>query len=177
MLDKGLLTEFSIFSDVPQDKLSAIAQTGDLVEFKPQEVIFHQDEAAGNLYGVLDGEVELILIFKGEVFKTDIQYEESVHTQVEVQERPIVIDTVGPGEVFGWSSLVNPRRLTATAKCSKPTQVFSIPAADFKSMLDQDPELGYVIMERLAGIISLRLQNRTDRLIESWGEAFEVDKI
>ena len=70
MLDKGRLTEFSIFSDVPQDKLSAIAQTGDLVEFKPQEVIFHQDEAAGNLYGVLDGEVELILIFKGEVFKS-----------------------------------------------------------------------------------------------------------
>lgn len=177
MLDKGLLSRFSVFSDIPEDKLSAIAQMGELMEFKPQEVIFHQEEIAKDLYGVLDGEVELSLIFKGEVFKTDIQYEESVNTRVEVLERPIVIDTVGPGEIFGWSSLVNPKRLTATAKCSKLTQVFSLSAADLKSTLDKDPALGYVIMERLAEIISSRLQSRTDKLIEAWGEAFEVDKI
>ena len=177
MLDKGLLTGFSVFSDIPGDKLSAIAQMGERIEFKPQEVIFQQEDTAKNLYGVLDGEVELSLIFKGEVFKTDIQYEDSVHTRVEVLERPIIIDTVGPGEIFGWSSLVNPKRLTATAKCSKLTQVFSLPAADLKSTLDKDPGLGYVIMERLAEIISSRLQSRTDKLIEAWGEAFEVDKI
>jgi CRP-like cAMP-binding protein len=177
MLDKGLLDGFSIFSEVPQDKLSGIAEKCDLLEFKSDEVIFQQGETAKNLYGVLDGEVELSLVFQDRVLKTDIDYEESITARFEVMEKPIVVDTLGPGEVFGWSALVSPRQLTATARCSKHTRVFTLSADDLKAMNDQDPSVGYLIMEKLAEVIAQRLQARTDKLIETWGEAFEVDKV
>ncbi len=177
MLEKGLLAGFSIFSEVPQDKLAAIAEKCELPEFNSDEVIFQQGETAKNLYGILDGEVELILVFEDRVLKADIDYERYLQARFEILEKPIVVDTLGPGEVFGWSALVNPRQLTATAKCSKPTRVFSLPADDLKAMNDQDPALGYAIMEQLAMVIAQRLQKRTDTLIEAWGEAFDVDKV
>ncbi|MDM8548815.1 cyclic nucleotide-binding domain-containing protein [Desulfobacterales bacterium HSG2] len=177
MADKDMLSKFSFFSDVPQNKLSAIAEKCDLLEFKADDVVFKSDETAANVYGILDGEVELALVFKDKVLRTDIEYEESIRAWFETMEKPIVIGMVGPGEIFGWSSLVNPGRWTATARCSEPVRAFSLPAADFKSMMDQDPSLGYLIMGRLSEIISQRLQDRTKNLIEAWGQAFDTGKI
>ena len=177
MLEKGLLAGFSIFSEVPQDKLSKIAEKCELLEFHAGEVIFQQGETARNLYGILDGEVELILVFEDRVLKADIEYERSLQARFEILERPIVVDTLDPGDVFGWSALVNPRQLTATAKCSRPSRVLSLPADDLKAMNDQDPTLGYAIIGKLAVVIAQRLQSRTDKLIEAWGEAFDVEKV
>jgi len=177
MLDKDVLTEFPIFSDVPETSLERIAQIGNIVEFKPQDVVFRQNDLAKSLYGVLDGGVELSLIFKDKVLKTNIQYEESILARTEDLEKPIIVDTVGPGEIFGWSALIAPGRLTATARCSEATRVISIPAVDLKAMLGRDHSLGYLIMQKLAEIISKRLQNRTEKLIEAWGEAFGLSKI
>jgi CRP-like cAMP-binding protein len=177
MLDKGLLKSFLIFSAVPRDKLEAMEQLGDLLEFDAQEIIGRENEPAINLYGVVDGEVELSFMFKDKILKREIRWEESISTRVETLEKPIVIDTVGPGEIFGWSSLVSPERLTATIRCSKPTRVFSLLASELKAMFDQDATLGYLFMERLAEIISLRLKHRTDKLIDTWGETFEGTRL
>ncbi len=177
MQDKVILSAFEIFSHVFQDRLGEIAQECDVLEFKSYDIIFNIDEPAKNFYGVLDGEVELSLVLKDRIVKLDIEYEESILKQVEILERPIVIDMIGPGEVFGWSSLISPGRWTSTARCSMPTRVFSFSAVNLKAIFDKSPEKGYFFMEKLCEIISNRLTNRTDSLIESWGQAFDVDKI
>ncbi len=176
-MDKKQLTEFSIFSGMPQDKLTSIAEVSEIYEFKADEVIFSQDDTADNLYGVLHGEVELSLVFKEKILKTDIKYEEAIITRYEILEKPIVVDTIDPGEVFGWSSLIGTGKLTSTAKSSQLTRAFSIPATALKAILDQDSALGYIFMERLAEVIGQRLRSRTEKLIEAWGEAFEIDKV
>ena len=177
MLDKNLIAELNIFSDITQEKLEALIQGWDLLEFQTNDIIFHQDDTAKNLYGMLVGEVELSIVIKDKVSKADVEYEEAIHTRIEIIEKPIVVDTVGRGEVFGWSSLVSPGRWTATARCSMTSKILSISAADLKDMFDKDPELGYVMMTRLNEIISSRLQKRTDKLVETWVEAFDVDRI
>ena len=177
MLNQDMLSRFSFFSHVAQDKLEEIAQWGDILEFKPDEVIFHQDEEAENLYGLLDGEVELIIVFEEKKLKTNIKYEKSVQTREKTVERPIVFRTISPGEVFAWSSLVEPRILTATARCTKKSRIFSLPAARLVAMFEKDTALGYLFMTRLTEIISQRLKTRTRMLIEAWGEAFEIDRM
>lgn len=52
-----------------------------------------------------------------------------------------------------------------------------LPAADLRMMFEADNALGYVIMKKLSDIISKRLQKRTEKLIETWVEAFDVDEI
>jgi CRP-like cAMP-binding protein len=76
MLDKNLLAKFKFFADVSDDKLSAIAQLGNLLDFKAGEIIFRFGDSSDNLYGVVNGEVELILVYRDKLLKADITYGE-----------------------------------------------------------------------------------------------------
>ena len=177
MLDENVIAKLTIFSGINQEKLEPIIPRWDLLEFQTNEIIFHQGDIAKNLYGVLDGEVELSIIVTDKIYKAEVEYEETVRNRLEIIEKPIVVDTVGSREVFGWSSLVSPGRWTATARCSSASKILSISAVDLNDMFDKDPELGYVLMRRLNEIISSRLQKRTDKLVETWVEAFDIDRV
>jgi CRP-like cAMP-binding protein len=176
-MDINKLSMFEIFSDVSQDTLSAIAGICNILECEENEIIFHQDDPAKEFFGVLEGEVELNLIYREKVMtKQIIDYEEAIVSKYEIQERPIVADIIGSGEVFGWSSFFD-SGWTATAKCSRKTKLLFLKVSELKAMFEKDNELGYLFMTRLAGLISKRLHHRTDKLIEVWGEAFEIDNI
>lgn len=177
MVEKELFSDFSIFAGVSQDHLAEIAQISELLEFDSGETIFTGGEEASKVYGVINGEVELSLVVKDKILKTDIQFEEYSRTQIETIERDIVVDSVGSGEIFGWSALTSSGRFTSTAKCAGPTKVFCLPADTLRSFFAENPQVGYPFMEQLAEIISNRLVNRTDKLIEGWSEAFNVDRV
>ena len=177
MPQKNLLAGFSFFSDVEAGTLETIAQKGEILEFKAQDIIFKVDEPASHLYGLLEGEVDLILIFKDKVLKTDIEYEEAIQATMVDEEKEIIVDTVAAGQVFGWASIVGPSKRTVNAECSQACRVVAIPADDLKAMFDKDHTLGYTIMNRLCDIIAKRLRNRTAKLIEAWGEAFDIGSI
>ena len=118
--------------------------------------------------------VELSLVVSDRILKTDIQYEESIQTHINTIEKDITVDLIEPGEIFGWSALIKPGLFTTTARCSKAARIISLPADKLKAIFDKNPRVGYGFTERLAEIISQRLRNRTDKLIESWNQAFDV---
>lgn len=175
MLDKNLLAKFKFFSDVSDDKLSAIAQLGNLLNFKTGEIIFRFGDSSDNLYGVVNGEVELLLVYKDKLLEADITYEEQNQSRIEIIEKPIRVALVDPGKIFGWSSLVRSRKRTVTAKCRETSQVISLAGNALESLFEKDAELGYLLMSRLNDIISERLRDRTEQLLEAWVEAFDVD--
>jgi len=174
MLDKNLLSKFIFFSGIAGDKLAAIARRGDLLDFKAGDTIFQIGDSSDNLYGVVSGEVELNLVYKDKVLQADITYEEQNQSRIEILEKPIQVAVVDPGKIFGWSALTSSRRRTITAKCLENSQVLSLPGDELKALFEKDTELGYILMSRLSDIISNRLQERTDKLIEAWVEAFDV---
>ncbi len=177
MLDKNLLSKFRFFSDIADDSLSAIAQQGELLDFKAGDIIFQIGDSSGYLYGVVKGEVELSLVYEDKVLKTDIKYEEENQSRFEVLEKSIKVAVVDPGKIFGWSALVSNRERTLTAKCLDASQVIALPGDALKTLFEKDPALGYILMTRLSDIISGRLQDRTDKLIEAWVEAFDTDSL
>jgi len=177
MPEENLLTRFPFFSDVDPDTLDAIAVKGEILEFKAKDVIFRVDEPAAHLYGLLEGEIDLILVFKDRVLKTDIEYEEAIQASMVDEEKEIIVDHVAAGQVFGWASVVGPPKRTVNAACSKNSRVIAMPAGELKAMFEKDHTLGYIIMKRLSDIIARRLRHRTDKLIETWGEAFDIGTI
>jgi len=177
MIEKDLFKYVSIFSDIPQEHLSEISQWSKVLEFDSDETIFQNGEIAFDLYGVVDGEVELSLVVKDKILKTDIHYEESIQTHIETIEKDIIVDSIASGEILGWSALIEPGQYTTTAKCSKSTRIISLPADKLKAIFVKNPQIGYVFMGRLSEIISQRLRHRTDKLIESWSQAFDVDRV
>ncbi|CAB1065799.1 hypothetical protein D1BOALGB6SA_10598 [Olavius sp. associated proteobacterium Delta 1] len=177
MTENNPLTDFKFFNEVKPDTLDSIAQMGEIIEYAAGDAIFRFDEPAIHLYGVIDGEVDLSVVFKDKVLKTEIEYEEAIQASMVEEEKSIVVDCVLPGQVFGWASLVGAGRRTVTAHCAQASRVMVLPAADLRMMFEADNALGYVIMKKLSDIISKRLQKRTEKLIETWVEAFDVDEI
>ncbi len=177
MLTISQLVAFPIFDGIPRDILDHIGQAAQPLDYEENAVIFHEGQEASHLYGVMRGEVELSILFRDRIMRADVQYEDYVRKHVEIVEKEIVIENLGPGDVFSWSALSAPHRLTSTATSCQPTQVFALEASRLKAVLAQSPEVGYLFMQRVSEIIARRLRNRTDKLLESWYEAFEVENV
>lgn len=173
--DTQLLSNFPVFSDASPDDLAQIAGVGEIQNWKANDQIFRMDDAAEYLYGVLDGEVILTLTFRDKKLSANIEYEEALVTRTEETEKEIGIDTIGPGEVFGWSAFVREGQWTSSAFSMSDTRLLVIPAKPLKEMFENRPVLGYRLLGKLYEIVSLRLKNRTAKLIEAWGEAFDVN--
>ena len=171
------LAIFPIFADMDPARLEQIAAAGHILPMTPSEILFRMSEPAHFLYGVMEGEVSLALTLVEKKVKTEITYEEAIHSKTEVREREIEVDTVGAGELFGWSAMINQGRWTSTARCLRTGRFFSLPTDVLKTHCEADTALGYRFMGRLNEIIATRLQHRTERLIEAWGEAFEVGRM
>ena len=177
MADDNILSAFKFFSGLTPKTLDAIAAKCKILKFERDQVIFHFEDRAEHLYGLVEGEVDLVLIFMDKILKTEIEYEKALHARMVDKEKQIIVDTVTPGKVFGWASLVGPAKRTVTAACTQSSRVFAVPAADLKAMMDADHSLGYLLMSKMCDIISKRLKNRTDRLVETWVEAFDIGEI
>ncbi len=177
MVDKDLLSTLDFFSGLSPEQTDTIAGIGEVREYRKDDIIFRSNDNATDLFGVLAGDVDLSIIFEDRVLRTNIEYEEAIQARYEILEKPIVVDQVGPGDMFGWSALASPRKRTATARCGGPVRTVAFPSAGLKGAFENDPLLGYRIMERVGQIISRRLRNRTEKLIESWGECFGIDQV
>jgi len=177
MTVKNPLARFKFFDEVRPDILDSIARMGEIIEYEAGNAIFRFDEPAIHLYGVIEGEVDLSVVFKDKVLRTEIEYEEAIQARMVEEEKSIIVDTVMPGQVFGWASLVGPGRRTVTAHCTEVSRLIALPAAELRMMFEENNALGYAIMKKMSHIISNRLKKRTEKLIETWVEAFDINQI
>lgn len=93
-----------------------------------------------------------------------------VALEVATAEKPhLTIQTVGPGEVLGWSWLVPPYLWRFDARALKPTQVLAIDGTEFRQTLANHPEQGYRFLVRLLPIIAQRLENTQIQLLDIHG--------
>ncbi len=175
MPEQNFIRNLFIFSSFPPEKQMEISNFSSIREFDVEDVIFEEGNTKNNIYGIIDGEVELRIKFRDKIFKTVSGFEEAIQTKIKTVEQDVVVEVIRSGEIFGWSSVLKQNVLTSTAKCFKPSRIVITPAEKLKTMLNNDPEMGYTFMEGLCEIVSHRLKNRTDRLIESWRKSFKTD--
>lgn len=171
------LAAFGFFSGISRERLAEIESFSVIQAYEEDEVVFMGNEPAKNLYGLVSGEITLSILFKEEIVTRDVKWEEYKQTQVEVFEKPVVVENVTAGEIFGWSALVEPARMTATARCAAAGEVLLIPADKLKAMFGRDPELGYLLSSRIGNIIARRLNSRTQKLVDAWCTLFETGRI
>jgi len=70
----------------------------------------------------------------------------------------LVIETIGPGEVVGWSWLIEPYRWTFDARAQDSLGAIAIDGACLRAKSLDDPAFGYALLQRVAGQILARLQ-------------------
>jgi CRP-like cAMP-binding protein len=66
----------------------------------------------------------------------------------------------------GWSSIVAPHIYVADAKALEDSAVIAISADEVEDILLREPAAGYEVMKKVAGVISTRLRDIKEELIE-----------
>jgi len=102
---------------------------------------------------------EFFLVFQGKIA-----------LEVGAADHPsITVETIGRGEILGWSWLVSPYRWRFDARATKPTQVVAIKAATARYALAAHPALGYQFLMKLLPVVAERLENTRVQLLDIHG--------
>jgi CRP-like cAMP-binding protein len=144
MVSTEILKSFSLFGGLSQIELAGIAKLCRQRAYDSGSVIFTIGGSATDVYLLETG-------------KVDIQIEFKIHDY----EVMTTVYTVGKGEIFGWSALVPPHRLTASARCEGKADVIMINGKELLEFLEKDKRIGYVVMKNLSAVISSRLASTT----------------
>lgn len=144
MVSPEILKRFGLFSGLNQIELTEIAKLCREKTYEDGSVIFTIGGLATDVYLLETGKVHIQIEFK-------IYDYETITT----------IYTVGEGEIFGWSALVPPHRLTASARCEGKTEVMMIDGKELIGFLEKNRNAGYLVMKNLSGLISSRLASTT----------------
>jgi CRP-like cAMP-binding protein len=69
-----------------------------------------------------------------------------------------MIETIPAGEPFGWSAVVGSRVYTMTARCLEATKVIAIDGEKLLLLFNDNPSIGFKVMEGLVEVINARLK-------------------
>lgn len=81
----------------------------------------------------------------------------------------VVVQTLGSGEVLGWSWLIPPYHWHFTATASTEVSAVEFDTTRLRALADSDPALGYPLSLGFFEIVVARLQNTRSRLLDLYG--------
>jgi len=137
-----LLRRSSLFAELAQNELEALARAAELREFARDEVIFAMFEPADGLYVVASGRVKVCIS--------------------SAEGKELIIATLGPGQFFGEMALLDDEPRSASVVAQLTTTTYRIRRPEFSRLLDASPSIGRKLLREL----SLRLR-RANAQVES----------
>ena len=78
----------------------------------------------------------------------------------------LIVETLGPGDVLGFSWLSPPHQWQFGAEVVEPTEAFELDGATVMALCDRHPELGYQLALRFLATAVQRLQATRIRLLD-----------
>lgn len=85
----------------------------------------------------------------------------------------VVVETIGPRAVLGWSWLFPPHRWQFGATVKEQTEAIELDGRAVLQLCDSQPDLGYDLCRRFMGVLLDRLQATRVRLLDLYGSPLE----
>jgi CRP-like cAMP-binding protein len=82
---------------------------------------------------------------------------------------PLLIETLGPGELVGWSWLFSPYKWMFDVEAIEPTHAIVIDTTCLRDKCETDPVFGYRLMRSFSTVLVGRLQATQLRLLDLYG--------
>jgi CRP/FNR family transcriptional regulator, cyclic AMP receptor protein len=133
-----IFLQLSLFQELSPAQLDVLRPLFTLRDYYADRVVFEQGEPADYLYLVVLGEV--VVNYKPE------------------DGQIITVARVRPGGIIGWSAAIGRRQYTSAAVCSQYTQLLSVSGKDLQGLCEQYPEIGGLLLQRLADVVAERIQ-------------------
>jgi CRP/FNR family cyclic AMP-dependent transcriptional regulator len=144
-----LLSGHAFFAGLDEATMRNLEGCAQNVHFRVGDYLFREGAAANQFFVVRRGRVALDVHAPGRgVF---------------------VLDTVEQGDVVGWSWLVAPYQWFFDARAVQDVSAVAIDATCLRAKCDEDPALGYALMQRVVHVMYQRLQAARVRLLDLYG--------
>lgn len=140
------LHKHPFLKNMDQDLVATLTSCASNVKLPGGKYLFHEGEDAKTFYLVRSGKVAL-------------EAGGSEQGQIRIQ-------TLGPGEVLGWSWLIAPYRWHFDAYAVEQVQAFAIDAACLRAKSETDWRLGYEMLRRFSEVLERRLEATRHQLID-----------
>ncbi|HVM57851.1 MAG TPA: cyclic nucleotide-binding domain-containing protein [Gaiellaceae bacterium] len=146
----ALIVESPVFKGLGQDELELVAGCASNTVFAAGERLFREGDPADTFFLIRHGLVAL---------------------DAYVPNRgQLTVETVGPGEIVGWSWLLPPYRWHFTGRAVELVRAVQFDGACLRKKCDEDPLLGYDLLTRFAQVLVSRLQATRLQLMDIYGD-------
>ncbi len=149
MTGAGPLDGFPVLGRLSPRQRAAVAGIAREVSYPPGAELFAEGGAAAHCWLIRDGHVALETPVPGRA--------------------PVVVQTLGPGDLVGWSWLIPPYEWHYTAAARGPVRAAQLDTARLRALADADPALGYPLTLGLLEAAAARLQSTRPRLLDLYG--------
>jgi CRP/FNR family cyclic AMP-dependent transcriptional regulator len=138
------LAQHPVFQGLAPAHIALIAGFSRVIQFNPGQRVFEHDTHAGHFFIVQQGKVNVEI--------------------PAIQGEPLVIQTLGPSALVGWSWMIPPFAWSFDARAAAPSSVVAVDGEKLREACEQDTKLGYELMKRFAALMAERL-NAARRIV------------
>ena len=124
--------------------LAALADCAMRTHFSAGDVIFREGDPANRFYLLIKGQVSL---------------------ETEHNENRVTVQTISGGDVLGWSWLFPPYYTHFDARAVEPTEAMFFYGTRLREMCEENHDLGYEMLTRIAKVVIDRLVAAQKRLV------------
>lgn len=139
------ITKHAFFHGMKPEQLAVLAEGAKATAFKAGDVLFREGEPANQFFLIQSGKIAL-------------ETHESADGTMPVQ-------TLGAGDVLGWSWLFPPFVWHFQARAIEPVNVIILSGAHLLATAERHHDFGYELMKRVAQVVIRRLQATRKQLL------------
>jgi len=140
-----------------RNQLTALTDCALPVNFRTGEIIFREGEKADRFYLIAKGTV---------ILESGVEH-----------GFPAVIDTIGAGDVLGWSWMLPPYQWHFTARAIEPTGAIFFVSGVLRDYCQHDHSLGFELHKRMSEVMMKRLQAARKKMLALHTHGEKLDRV
>lgn len=141
-----IIAEHPFFSGIDYGFTNLMVSCASNVRFKAGTYILKEGDSANTFYLVRDGWVAVEVVAP--------------------QRKPIIVSTLGVGEIVGWSWLLPPFQWKFHARAVDDVRAIALDGKCLRAKCDENHDLGYAVLMRFAQIMEQRLEATRLQLLD-----------
>ena len=141
-----VIPELAFFKDLDPEHLRLIFGCATKMNFKQGHFLLTQGNNADYFYIISSGRV---------------------HIEADAGDKgPVTIESLGSGDILGWSWLIPPYKWRFDALVLEPTSVIAFEGKRLRALCEENKQFGYEMLKRVTHVITHRLLATRMKLME-----------
>ena len=149
-----ILRQHPFLADLSDAHMETLLGCATNVRFSEGTYLIHEGHLANKFFLIRTGRVAL---------------------EIDVSPRGLLrIQTVGPGEVLGWSWLISPFRWHFSGAAVAETRAVALDGECLRKKCESDHDFGFEMLKRLSQVMERRLEATRMQLLDLYGTSSGV---